>query len=207
MNCESNLSTHHKSTFVFAALLSLSSLCTMWTTAGLTAEPAEKITDLECPKVALSSSVQIVEIASSGQGAEGPWSIVPPLMTYRCSDLCDMPAILKSVTIKVPGDVFLVLVGSGDLRWKPVAAAGTRIMGVLTLSSRSARVYRTPGILSETQLTPVARLSSHDLTTACKLKTSDYANHDDGLSLQSRIWTKDAVRAVIGREPDEVLLD
>jgi hypothetical protein len=186
------MAKYHRSSVAAAALATLCALGM----PGSIAEPvagAGKPADLPCPTVAIGPDVKIVELTSAGQGADGQSPVVPEFTTSRCSDMCDVASLLKTVEIDDPGDVFLVLVTTGrdnaHLFWKPVAAQGTRIVGALTFGS-SVKVYRPPGILSATQLSPVSQLSGAELNAAC------------GLKFTSRGWTDDAIRAVTGRGPD-----
>jgi hypothetical protein len=190
----------------FAAVSALCLLGCKGALAQPGALPDGKPSDTPCPTLSLGPDVQVLEIASTGQ-AERRETVAPPVYGItgsRCY-YCLEPTYLKSVRIDQKGDVFLVLVGSHDLYWKPVAADGTRIVGVLTLNTERVKTYRPNGILSDTQLTPVAQMSAQDFTRACQLKSSDYLALD--LKLGSHRWTADAVRAVVGRGPDSVVRD
>jgi len=178
--------------FSVAALTAFLGLGLTASTTDLRAGTQEKRADVQCPSVALDPDVKIIAVSSGGEGADGQVPVVPSVES-TCSDICDSSPLLKTIEIDEPGKVFLVLRptqwGSAHLLWKPVAAEGTRIVGAVTFSP-SVKVYLPPGILSPTQLSPVAQQWWTEFAAAC------------GVDLHSPHWLDDSVKAIAGRKPD-----
>lgn len=158
-----------------------------------------------CPSVNLAGSIKVVQYTDRwGPGRNFGQSdgIVQQFFPLSgCSDLCNEPlppqGRLKQVRVDEPGDVFLILAGPNDLYWKPAAAEGSRIVGVLTVNPARLRVYRPGGVLGESQLTLRAEAATAECATLKSAELPSGLPPDDN-------FVASLVHRVLGRTAQQI---
>jgi hypothetical protein len=151
-----------------------------------------------CPSFPIGDDVVVVRaLASNGDSA--------PIMRPFDRSIYRMYGEHRvNVRVRVPQSVFLVLVGKPSTRWVPETGPGSRIVGVMTINEKNAKIYRPGSILNATQLMQVADLKPQELGALCSIAAGTRTGQTAGYT-PSIAFVSGVVQAVTGRNIDRTV--